>query len=82
MAVSKQLVVNLSSLKLSVAQSSLLSKGLSFCPTPGEPDMGVLKEDLDRFHMGLRRKVFFATKHTVNVEKTDSSSSSSEDELF
>lgn len=82
MAVSKQLVVNLSSLKLSVAQSSLLSKGLSFCPTPGEPDMGVLKEDLDRFHMGLRRKVFFATKRTVNVEKTDSSSSSSEDELF
>ena len=66
MAVSKQLVVNLSSLNLSQPQLSLLSRGLSFCPTPGEPDLGVLKEDLDRFHMGLRRKAFFANLLKLN----------------
>ena len=36
----RKFVINLSKIKLSNDQISLLSKGLSFCPTPGEPDPG------------------------------------------
>ncbi|XP_064621108.1 uncharacterized protein LOC135483965 [Lineus longissimus] len=41
------------------AQETLLSKGLNFCPTPGEPDFGELFKDLDKFHVSLRRRAFF-----------------------
>ena len=41
------------------AMISLLSKGLNFCPTPGEPDRYKLRQDLDKFHVSLRRSVFF-----------------------
>ena len=46
----KNLVVNLSDHVLTDDERSLLSKGLTFCPTPGEADMVDLKRDLDRFH--------------------------------
>ena len=36
-------VVNLSSYQLSDAEMSVLQKGLTFCPTPGEPNTGDLK---------------------------------------
>jgi hypothetical protein len=49
-------VVNLSSIQLTPAMNSLLSKGLNFCPTPGEPNVHDLRVDLDRFHVSLRRK--------------------------
>ena len=52
-------VVNLSDNELSVPELSLLERGLSFCPTPGEPDMGQLRRDLDTFHRNLRIKTFF-----------------------
>ena len=52
-------VVNLSNYQLSEAETSLLSKGLNFCPTPGEPDMLTMCKDLDRFHRQLRLKAFF-----------------------
>ena len=39
---------------------SLLSRGLNFCPTPGEPDFSEVKQDLDKFHTSLRRKAFFS----------------------
>ena len=55
-------VVNLSNVSLSEAQLSLLSKGLKFCPTPGEPNMGDLRRDLDAFHRKLRWKSFFDNK--------------------
>ena len=80
MSVSKQQVVNLSSLKLSAAQTLLLSRGLSFCPTPGEPDMGKLKEDLDKFHMDLRRKIFFTNKRKLTLETNPPSSDSSDED--
>ena len=51
-------VVNLSSIPLTSGQRSVLSKGLLFCPTPGEPDKGTLREDMDRFHRDLRREAF------------------------
>ncbi len=47
-------VVNLSKHPLTEAQRSILSKGLTFCPTPGEPDMGELRGDFDKFHRRLK----------------------------
>ena len=52
-------VINLSNFQLSPDAVSLLTKGLNFCPTPGEPDLFELRRDLDRFHVNLRRKLFF-----------------------
>jgi peptide-methionine (R)-S-oxide reductase len=55
-------VVNLSSMNMSASVQSLLSKGLNFCPTPGEPNISNLRKDLDKFHVGLRRKLFFSKR--------------------
>ena len=52
-------VTNLSNHHLSNTELSLLEKGLSFCPTPGEPHMGDLRRDLDKFHRNLRINTFF-----------------------
>ena len=41
-----------------ITKKSLLSKGLNFCPTPGEPELGDIRNDLDIFHRDLRRKAF------------------------
>ena len=53
-------VVNFSSFQLTPAMTSLLSKGLNFCPTPGEPNVLDLRGDLDKFHVSLRRNQFFS----------------------
>ncbi len=42
------LVLNMSDLQLTDNQISIISRGLSFCPTPGEPDMGQVFLDLER----------------------------------
>jgi len=55
-------VVNLSDHPLTQAQLSVLSKGLQFCPTPGEPDLGTLRDDLDHYHTQLRRRAFFMSQ--------------------
>ena len=47
-------VINLSKFPLSKDQISLLSKGLNFCPTPGENNPGLLRSDLDNLHRKLR----------------------------
>ncbi len=52
-------VINLSSFQLNRHHISLLSKGLSFCPTPGEPDLGELRRDLDEFHRNVLLKSHF-----------------------
>ena len=65
-------VINLSSFQLTPAMISLLSKGLNFCPTPGEPDRYELRRDLDKFHVSLRRKLFFDKR---NFSALDTSSS-------
>lgn len=52
-------VVNLSCVTLSSDQTSLLSKGLNFCPTPGEPDFRETRADVDKLHLQMRRKLFF-----------------------
>ena len=53
-----KLVVILPDHVLTLDEMLVLSKGLSFCRTPGEADMGDLKRDLDRFHRNLHPKVF------------------------
>ena len=75
----EKLVVNLSSHPLTEPQLSVLSKGLNFCPTPGEPDLGVTKEDMDRFHRDLRRKAFGLSKRPLpnNEEIIDDSDTES-----
>ena len=73
-------VVNLSDYKLSNSEVSLLEKGLSFCPTPGEPDMGQLKRDLDTFHRNLRIKTFFdPSKGELRGDKDTSSEGDNND---
>ena len=52
-------VINLSSFQLTPEMISVLSKGLNFCPMPGEPNRHELRQDLDKFHVSLRRKQFF-----------------------
>ena len=63
-------VVNLSKYHLSDSELSLLERGLNFCPTPGEPDMGQLRRDLDSFHRKLRLKSFFETPTGVGIDHT------------
>ena len=65
-------VVNLSSKPLTDTQNSLLSKGLNFCPTPGEPNTGEIRKDFDKFHCSLRRKFFFSKE--VNNDPQDTQS--------
>ena len=50
---------------LSNSELSVLNKGLNFCPTPGEPDMGQLRRDLDGFHRNLRIKTFFNQSNEI-----------------
>ncbi len=52
-------VINYSTFTLNEHHISLLSKGLKFCPTPGEPNTGELKEDLDKLHKQMRWTAFF-----------------------
>ena len=59
MAAPNPKVVNLSSKSLTRAQVSLLSRGLKFCPTPSTPDIGLLREDLNKMHKRLRQIAFF-----------------------
>ena len=49
----------MSSITLTKKQESILSKGLTFSLTSGEPDMSQLRWNLDKFHLGLKRHVFF-----------------------
>ena len=52
-------VVNLSQRPLSIHETKLLSKGMRFCPTPGEPNMRDLHRDLDQYHLQLKRYLHF-----------------------
>ena len=52
-------MVNLSNRHLSLAEISLLSKGLNFVPTPGEVNISELKLDLETFGRKLRLKWHF-----------------------
>ena len=53
------LVVNLSSFHLNQESIDILSKGTKFCPTPGEPDVSKAYNDLESFHLKLKRFLHF-----------------------
>ena len=50
-------VVYLSNHTLSDIELSLLSKGLTFVNTPPTTDIGILCEDLSKFHTSIKRKL-------------------------
>ena len=66
-----QVVVNLSSRVLTPAEISLLSKGLSFCPTPKEVDIFALKKDMFDFVRRLRLKEYFCGKESIDGDFSD-----------
>ena len=74
-----KLVVNISSFPLSIDQTSVLAKGLNFCPTPDEHNFGDLNVYLDRLHRNLCRKALCLTKQLNPRIKVDNTYS--EDEL-
>ena len=73
-------VINLSSFQLTPHMIDLLSKGLNFCPTPGEPERFQLRQDLDKFHVSLRRKLVF-TKTADSAPSGNSILQTPEDNL-
>ena len=52
-------VINLSTKELSLDQTNALSKGLTFCPTPWEPDMCSIIDNLEDFFRKMRLKAHF-----------------------
>ena len=62
---STNVVVNLSSKQLDNDTITLLSKGLTFCPTPGEPDFGQIWSDLESFFRRLRLKYHFNNEDSL-----------------
>ena len=65
------LVVNLSQHPLTEAQTKILSRGLKFCPNPGEPDISLCQADIDKFHLRLKRFLHFHKPKRVNTELDD-----------
>ncbi len=60
-------VVNLSDMVLKESHISLLSKGLSFCPTLDRPDLGELKRDMDIFHHSPKLRAHFQEGDTTKL---------------
>ncbi len=52
-------VVNYSSTPLEPEHITLLERGLKFCPSPGKPNLGEFRDDIDRLHTRLRQMAFF-----------------------
>ena len=52
-------VVNLSNRQLTPIEIKILQRGMKFCPTQGEPDISEIHDDLDKFHVRLKRVLTF-----------------------
>ena len=63
-------VINLSTYPLTNPQKEILNKGLKFCPTLGEPQMGDLRRDLDKYHRSLRLKCYFNKRYEQVYNRT------------
>lgn len=74
----KNTLVNLSDFQLTEAQTSLLNKGLNFCPTPGEPNFGDIRTDLDKLHLNLRRTQVFLQPN-LDIDLTQGSTTTLSD---
>ena len=66
-------IVNLSSYTLTKSETSVLSKGLGFCPTPGAPDIGNIIQDLDVFKRKTRLNLFFSGSNQDSMEQNTQS---------
>ena len=76
-------VVNLSDHILTDDQMRILSKGLKFCPTPGPPDPGETREDMDKLHRRVRQIAFFEDpEYNEDPDNTLGTSSSDTDNLL
>ena len=66
-------VINLSNAQLSEHQVRALEKGLTFCPTPGNPDKSRIWDDFKEFHRRLELMQFFSnTKHNSELDMPQS----------
>ena len=61
-----RVVVNLSSRELTQAEISVLSKGLSFCPTPRRTDIFALRKDMFDYVRRLRLKEYYCGDEEVD----------------
>ena len=66
-------VINLSDYSLNQTDLRLLSKGLTFTPTPDVANIGEIKSDLDRFFRKIRLRLYFSEE--ISEDKPSSSSS-------
>jgi hypothetical protein len=64
-------VINLSDIDLTPNQQSALSKGLTFCPTPWEPDMSEILQNLENFFRKMRLKSHFHNDPDVDCDYGD-----------
>ena len=67
-------IINLSSYTLFDSEKRLLTKGLPFCPSPGECNLSRAREALDKLHRSLRLTHYF--------DENGAPSDSYEDESF
>ena len=68
----KRKVVNMSGLPLSDSETSILSKGLNFCPTPIEMKKQQFYYEVDNFKRNLSLKVFFYKENDhANTHKNE-----------
>ena len=66
-------ILNLSRYTLTKSETSVLSKGLEFCPTPGAPDIGNIIQDLDAFKKKTRLNLFFSGSNEDPKEQNNQS---------
>ena len=66
-------IVNLSSYTLTKSETSVLSKGLGYCPTPGAPDFGNIIQDLGAFKRKTRLNLFFSESNQDSGEQNTQS---------
>ena len=78
---SQRSVVNLSDHKITDEQFKLLSKGLKFCPTPGAPDPGETREDMDKLHRRVRQIAFYDDPEYNDNDTLDTSTSDTDNLL-
>ena len=65
------MVVNLSIRDLTPAENSLLSKGLSFCPTPRQIDIFAVRKDLSNYIRRVRIKEYFYSEGDVDGDVSE-----------
>jgi hypothetical protein len=61
-------VINLSDVDLTEFQVNALSKGLTFCPTPWEPNMSDIIQNLESFFRRMRLKSHFFDEEYDDLE--------------